>query len=101
MSLVDKENDRLRRCFDLGDDRFEPVLELAFHARPGLQQTQVERAHGYALERFGDVARHNPKSKALDDGRLADACLAGQDRIVLSPAGEDIDDLADLKIAAD
>ena len=101
MSLVDKENDRLRRCLDLGNDRFEPVLELAFHPRPGLQKTQVERAHRYALQGFGDVARHDPKSKPLDDGRLADSRLAGQDRVVLSPAGKDIDDLANLKIAAD
>ena len=41
------------------------------------------------------------QGEAFDDGRLADAGLAGQDRVVLPAAGEDIDDLADLEIAAE
>ena len=36
--------------FDLLDDRLEPVLELALHARPGLQQAQVERVDGRVLQ---------------------------------------------------
>ena len=41
------------------------------------------------------------RAKPFDHGRLADAGLAGQDRVVLPAAGEDVDDLADLEVAAD
>ncbi len=53
------------------------------------------------LEALGDVARDDPLGQPLDDGRLADARLADQDRVVLGPPREDLDDPADLRIAAD
>src|SRR5206468_8693606 len=46
------------------------------------------------------VAVGEPQREAFDDGRLADAGLAGQDRVVLAPTHEDVDDLADLLVAA-
>ena len=52
-------------------------------------------------ERLGHVAVHDPLRQALDDGGLADAGLADQDRIVLGPAGEHLHDTADLLVAAD
>ena len=39
--------------------------------------------------------------EALDDGRLTDARLAGQDRVVLPPPHQDIDHLPDFLVAAD
>ena len=39
--------------------------------------------------------------EAFDDRGLADAGLAGQDRVVLAAAHQDVDDLADLLVAAD
>ena len=44
--LVDEQDDRLRRGLHLLDDRLQPVLELALDAGAGLQQAEVERAHG-------------------------------------------------------
>ena len=41
------------------------------------------------------------EGEALDDGGLADAGLAGEDRVVLPAAHQDVDDLADLGVAAD
>ena len=43
----------------------------------------------------------DPQREALDHGGLADAGLAGEDRIVLPPPRQDIDDLADLGVAAE
>jgi hypothetical protein len=37
----------------------------------------------------------------LDDGRLADPGLPDEDRVVLGPAGEDLDDPLDLRLAPD
>ena len=53
------------------------------------------------LEHGGDVALGDPQREALDDGRLADARLAGEDRVVLAAADQDVDHLADLGLAAD
>ena len=43
----------------------------------------------------------DPLGEALDDRGLADAGLADQDGVVLGAAGEDLDDAADLVVAAD
>src|SRR5262249_54830038 len=99
--FVDKQNDRLRRGLDLGDHRLEAVLELPLVASAGLQQAQVKRTEDDRAQGRRHVAGGNAQSEAFDDGRLADAGLAGQDRIVLAAAGEDVDYLADLAVAAD
>ena len=49
----------------------------------------------------GTSPADDPQGEALDDGRLADAGLAGQDRVVLPAARQDVDHLADLEVAAD
>jgi hypothetical protein len=41
------------------------------------------------------------KRQPFDHGGLADARLAGQDRVVLAPPHQDVDHLADLGVAAD
>ena len=91
----------VRRGLDLGDDRLEPVLELALHAGAGLQQRQVERAERDVAERRRHVARRDAQREAFDHGRLADARLAGEDRVVLPPARQDVDHLPDLEVAAE
>ena len=53
------------------------------------------------FERRRHVAGDDAQGEAFDDGRLADARLAGQDRVVLPAAREDVDDLANLEVAAD
>ena len=89
------------RGLDLGDHLLEPVLELALDAGAGLEQPEVERAQHDVLEHGGHIALGDPQRQPLDDGRLADARLAGQDRVVLAAADQDIDHLADLGLAAD
>ena len=101
VGLVDEEDDRLGRGFHFLDDGLQPVLELALDARPGLQQAQVERAEHDVPQRRRHVAGGDPQGEALDHGGLAHARLAGQDRIVLAAAGEDVDDLADFGVASE
>ena len=47
-------------------------------------------------QQLGHVAVDDHLGQALDDGRLADAGLAEQDRVVLGAAAEDLDDALDL-----
>ena len=44
---------------------------------------------------------HDALGQALDDGRLAHAGLADEDRVVLRPTGQHLDDPADLLVPAD
>ncbi len=47
------------------------------------------------------VAVDDHLGEALDDGGLADACFAEEDRVVLLAAAEDLDDALDLVRPAD
>ena len=98
--LVNEQDHGRGRRLDFVDDRLEPVLELALNPRPGLQQAQVQRPQGHGLQRRGHVAGGDSQREAFDHGGLAHPRLAGQDRIVLPAACQDIDDLADFRIAA-
>ncbi len=86
---------------DLLEDGLEPLLELAAELGAGDERAEVERDDALVLEPLGHVAADDALGEALDDGRLADARLADQDRVVLGPARQDLDDPADLVVAAD
>ena len=53
----------------------------------------------HSLQGRRHIARDDAISKALDDGRLAHAGLAGEDGIVLAAAHEDVDHLAHFLVA--
>ena len=97
--LVDEEDDRLGRRLHLLDDLPQAVLELALHPGAGLEQPQIERPERHVLEGRRHVAARDPVGEPLDDGRLADARFAREDRVVLPPAHQDVDHLADLVLA--
>ena len=101
VELVDEEDDLPLGCLDLVQDGLEPLLELAPVLRPGEQRADVEGPHALALQPFGNVAGDDALSEALDDGRLADTGLADQDRVVLRPAREHLDDSPNFLVAAD
>ena len=101
VQLVDEQDHPAVGVLDLLEDRLEALLELAAELGPGDERAQVERDDALVLERLGHVAADDPLGEALDDGGLADARLADQDRVVLGPAAEDLDHPADLLVAAD
>ena len=98
--FVDEQDDRLRAGLHLIDHAAQAIFELALHARAGLQQAEVERAQRDTFERRRHIAGRQPDGETFDDGGLADAGLAGHDRIVLPPPRQDIDDLTDFRIAS-
>ncbi len=100
VGFIDEQNDGSRRAFDFLDQSFEPIFEFAFHARAGLQEREIERAQRYVLQHRGNVAMGDAQREALHDGGFADARFAGEDRIVLAAAREDVDHLADFGVAA-
>ncbi len=100
MRLVDEQNDWRGRGLHLLDQPLQPVLEFALHAGAGLQQRQIERAQGDVLQYRRHIAMRDTQREAFHHRSLAHARFSREDRIVLAAARENIDHLADFKIAA-
>ncbi len=101
VQLVDEEDDLPLRLGDLLEDGFQPVLELAAVLGAGDERAEVESHHALLPQALGHVAGDHALREALHDGRLADARLADQHRVVLGAPGEDLNHAPDLVIAAD
>src|SRR5690606_8318152 len=101
MGFVDEKDDGLRRVLYFIDHALKTTLELALNAGTCLQQAEVEAQQFDALQRIGHLAMGDAQCQPFDDGGLADTCLADHDGVVLAPAGEDIDHLADRRISAE
>ena len=100
VELVDEE-DRVVRVAQLLDDLLEALLELAAVLGAGDERADVEGQDALVEQDVRDVAGDDPVGEALGDGRLADARLADERRVVLRLAAEDLDDPLDLLLAAD
>ncbi len=101
VQLVDEEDDAafvLRHFLEHG---LQPLLELAAVLGAGQQARHVEHQHALVLQRLRHFAIDDALRQAFDDGRLADAGLADQHRVVLGAALQDLDRAADLVVAAD
>ena len=97
VGFVDEQNDGRGRGLHFFDQALEPILEFPFDARAGLQQRQVEGADMHVLQRRRHIALRHPQGEAFDHRGLAHARFTREDGVVLPAAGEDVDDLADLR----
>ena len=101
VSFVDEKDDWRRRSFHFVDQTLEAIFEFALDACASLEQREVEGAERDVFERRRNVAGDDAKGKAFDDGRLSDPRFADENRIVLAAAGEDVDHLANFKVAGE
>jgi len=101
VGFVDEEDDGGGRALHLFNEALEAVFELALDAGAGLEEGEVEGANGDVAEGRGDIAGGDAGGEAFDDGGFADAGLTGEDGVVLAAAHENVDDLTDLRIAAE
>ena len=101
VELVDEEDDPAFRLGDVFENGLEPLFKFAAELGPGDERAHVERDQPAVLQAFGHVARDDALGQPLDDGGLAHAGVADQDRVVLGAAAQDLHDAADLGIAAD
>ena len=101
VELVDEGDDLALGGLDLLEHGLEPLLELAAVLRAGDHRRQVERQQAATLQRVGYVAGDDPLGEPLDDGGLADAGLADEDRVVLGTSRQHLHDAADLGVTAD
>jgi hypothetical protein len=101
VQLVDEDDQLALGLLDLAEDGLQPLLELAAVLRAGEEGADVELPDALALQPLRHVARDDPLREALDNRRLADARVADQHGIVLRAARQDLNDAADLVVAAD
>ena len=94
------EQDAVAGGLDLFDYLLEAFLELAAVLGAGYQGAHVESYQALALEGVGDYAGVDLLGQSLDDGGLAYAGFAHQDRVVLGAAAEDLDHPLDFRISA-
>ena len=95
VQLVD-EQDRVLGAADFVHHRLDALLELAAVLGAGDHHRQVEHDDPAVAQQLRHVAVDDQLGQAFDDGRLADAGLAEQHRVVLRAAAEDLDDALDL-----
>ena len=101
VQLVDEEDHLAVALGDLLQHGLEPLLELAAELGARHQAAHVQGNDALVLQAGGHVAAHDAQRQPLGDGRLADTRLADQHRVVLGAPAEDLDDAADLLVAAD
>ncbi len=73
----------MRHFFQFGDDRLQPLLEIAAIAGAGQQRAHVERIDDRFLEHVGHVAFDDLARQTLRDRGFAHARIADIERVVL------------------
>ena len=100
VQLVD-EDDGVLILHQLFHDGLEALFKLAAILGAGHDEREVESKHALVGEEAWHFAVGDALREAFDDGRLADAGLADQHRVVLGAAAEDLDDALQFAVAAD
>ena len=100
MNLVD-EDDQVQVLLQFLEDSFEALLELAAVLRPRHDERQVEGEDLPVCQEERDAPLDDPLRETFHDGRLSDSRLAEENRVVLRPPGEDLDDPLDFLFAPD
>ena len=101
VQLVDEEHDVAGAAFDFVENAFDAAFELAAVLRARDQRPEREREHALAAQRSRRVAAGDALREAFDDGRLSDAGLADEARIVLAAPRENRNDAIDFAVAPD
>ena len=100
VDLVD-EQDGVRLVLQLLEHALQALLEIAAVLGAGQQRAHVQRIDGGRGQHLGHVVLRDAPGQAFGDGGLADTGLAHQQRVVLAPAAQHLDDTLDLVLAAD
>src|SRR6266498_949321 len=100
VELVDEQDD-VAALGDLLHHLLQALLELTAVLRAGDQRRKVERVDLLALQQLGNLVAGDARGEALDDGGLADAGLADQNRVVLRAPREDLHHALDLGLTPD
>src|SRR5208282_2640630 len=100
VQFVNEQNDVLRAA-NLVHDGLDALFKLAAILRARDHEREIEGDNALVAQDFRHVAAGDFLRQAFDDGRLAHARFAEQNRIVLGTAAENLNDALDFVFAAD
>ena len=101
VQLVDEQDNLSFLLGQVVQHGFQALFELTAELGAGDQRAHVERQDSFVPQTLGDFVVDDPLGEPLDDGGLADAGLADQDRVVLRTALQNLDRPPDLVVATD
>jgi hypothetical protein len=101
MQLVDHQDDVTLGTLDFFHDGFEAFLELTTEAGASDHRAKVKLNNTSARKDLRYIVVRDLLRETFRNGGLAHAGLADQDRVVLRPAGEDLDQAQDFVVAPD
>jgi hypothetical protein len=90
VDFIDEE-DHVLLFLELGDDPFEPFLEVAAEAGSGQDRPHVQGEDSRPPEKLRNLPGDDELGKPLGDRGLSHTGLADVDRIILEAAAEDLD----------
>ena len=97
--FVDEEN-RVLLPAQFFEKSLHSFFELTSVFGPGHERRYVERVEPLAADSGGNFVRCHPQGQPFDDGALAHAGFADQDRVVLLAARKDLHDAFDLPLTS-
>ena len=101
MQLIDEQHDVAVRMPDLVQHVLQTLLKLATELRARHQRPHIQRMNTRLAQPLRHVSRDDPLRQPLRNGRLADARLADNHRIVLGSTGQDLHDTLNLDLPTD
>ncbi len=88
------------RLLNLFEDRLETFLKFAPVLGSCNQGSHVKSNESAILQPFWNISPNHPQGQALDDSRFANTRISDEDRVVLRPPGQDLNDPSDLFVSA-
>ena len=101
MQFVNEQDDSAVTVLDFFQNRLQTFLKFAPVLGSGYQGSHVQGKYGLILKPFRHVPAHDALRQAFHHRRLADAGLADKHRVILRLAGQDADQVADLRVTPD
>ena len=101
VDLIDEGDDFAASVGDFLQHGLQSLLKFAAVLRAGEHGAEVERHESLRLEALRHVARSNALSESFDDGCLADARFADENRVVLGSPRQHLHDATNFFVATD
>jgi hypothetical protein len=101
VDLINEEDDLSIGALYFFDDGLDPFFKFAFELGSCNQGGDIKDIDLLGEQIFGHVLLDDPPGYPFDDGCFSYTGITDEDGVVLFAAGEDVQDAADLLIAAD
>ena len=100
MQFINEKNDAARCIFNLAEDRLQTLFKFAPKFCTCNQGSHIECDDPLILQTLWHIRLDNPNRQPFGNGRLANARLTDQDRVVFGAARKNLDHPPDLLIPA-